>query len=119
MAASCSLATPIGKAGERGRAAATWAALGAILLAGLALRGWILAGPLGEVEADESVVGLMALHIQQGEQVAFYWGQPYVGSLEAYLAAAAFALLGPSNAVLKAVPGFVFLVFMSLFCWSS
>jgi hypothetical protein len=88
------------------------AALALILLAGAALRGWMLLGPLGEVEADESVVGLMALHILNGERPAFYWGQAYLGSLEAYLAAAAFALTGPSNLVLKLVPALAFLVFV-------
>ena len=85
-----------------------------IVLAGLALRAWILAGPLGEVEADESVVGLMALHILRGERPAFYWGQPYLGSLEAYLVALAFALAGPSNLVLKLVPALSFLGFALL-----
>jgi hypothetical protein len=91
-----------------------WLVLGAILALGIALRVWILSGPLGEVEADESVVGLMALHIQAGEFPAFYWGQPYLGSLEAYLVAAAFALAGPSNLVLKAVPGLAYLAFVLL-----
>src|SRR5438067_2635953 len=102
--------------GWRGRIlpGATWLALGAILALGIALRAWILSGPLGEVEADESVVGLMALHIQAGEFPAFYWGQPYLGSLEAYLVAAALALAGPSNLVLKAVPGLAYLAFVLL-----
>jgi hypothetical protein len=91
-----------------------WFVAGLILLAGTALRAWILASPLGEVDADESVVGLMALHIQAGELPAFYWGQPYLGSLEAYLMAAAFWLAGPSNLVLKIVPGLVYLGFAVL-----
>ena len=81
---------------------------------GAALRLWLLTGPLGEVEADESVVGLMALHILQGERPAFYWGQPYLGSLESYLVAAVFAVVGPSNFALKSVPGLVFLGFVLL-----
>src|SRR5204862_3420288 len=42
------------------------------------------------------------------------WGQPYLGSLEAYLVAAALALAGPSNLVLKAVPGLAYLAFVLL-----
>jgi hypothetical protein len=91
--------------------ATTLIALGLILLAGVGLRAWILATPLGEADADESVVGLMALHILAGEFPAFYWGQPYLGSLEAYLVAAAFWLTGASNLVLKLVPGLVYLAF--------
>src|SRR5690242_13976415 len=86
----------------------------ALLLAGLVLRIWILASPLGEVEADESVVGLMALHVEAGERPVFYWGQPYLGGLEPYLVAGAFALAGPSNLALKAVPGLVYLLFLLL-----
>lgn len=74
----------------------------------------MLLGPLGEVEADESVVGLMALYIQAGQHFAFYWGQAYLGSLEAYLVAAAFVLAGPSNLVLKVVPGLSYLTFVLL-----
>src|SRR5437764_13280083 len=75
---------------------------------------WILSGPLGEAEADESVVGLMALHVQAGERPAFYWGQPVLGSLEAYLVAAGFTLDGPSNRALKGVAGLSFLAFVVL-----
>jgi hypothetical protein len=85
-----------------------------ILALGCGLRIWILSSPLGEVEADESVVGLMALHIQAGERPLFYWGQPYLGSLESYLAAALFAVVGPSNVALKCVPGLSFLAFVLL-----
>jgi hypothetical protein len=91
-----------------------WLALVAVLLLGVVLRILILSGPLGEVEADESVVGLMALHIQWGERPVFYWGQPYLGSLEAYLVAGLFSLVGPSNLALKAVPGLAFLGFALL-----
>src|SRR5439155_3105240 len=89
-------------------------AVSVVLLSGIALRVWILSGPLGEVEADESVVGLMALHIQAGEHPAFYWGQSVLGSLEAYLVAAAFFLFGPSNLVLKSTAGSVYLAFVLL-----
>src|SRR5438093_9073807 len=91
-----------------------WFPLALILIAAIALRIWILASPLGEVEADESVVGLMALHIQAGERPLFYWGQPVLGSLEAYLVALAFSLVGPSNLALKSVPGLVFLIYLAL-----
>lgn len=90
-----------------------------ILLIALALRLGLLLSPFGEVDADESVVGLMALHILEGERPAFYWGQPYLGSLEAYLVAGAFALFGPSNQVLKLVPCAAFLLFIMLVYWSA
>src|SRR5688572_10673562 len=91
-----------------------WLVPSLIVVIGVFLRLAILTGPLGEVEADESVIGLMALHILAGEWPAFYWGQPSLGSLEAYLVAAVFATAGPSNLALKLVPTLAYLVFSLL-----
>ncbi len=49
-------------------------ALGLIVIAGLLLRWAIIASPLGWIDADEAIVGLMARHIVQGERPGFYWG---------------------------------------------
>ena len=46
--------------------------------------------------ADEAVVALMARHILAGELPVFFYGQAYMGSLDALLVAAAFRLLGES-----------------------
>ena len=45
----------------------------------------------------------MARHVLNGELPAFFWGQAFKGVPEVYLSAGAFALLGSSVAVLKAV----------------
>jgi hypothetical protein len=82
-------------------------ALTLLTLLGLALRldfaiamGWIL-------DADEAVVGLMAKHISEGGPwPVFYYGQHYMGSLEALLAAGVFSLFGISEVALKSVPLF-------------
>ncbi len=51
-------------------------ALGVIVVAGVALRLVVLSSPLGELDADEAVTGLMARHIAfLGERPLFYWGQ--------------------------------------------
>ena len=77
----------------------------ALLLVGLALRLAIVASPLGEIDGDEAVVGLMARHIAfLGERPVFYWGQPYLGSLEAFSAAPLFRVFNSSTFVLKRVP---------------
>ena len=89
-------------------------ALSAVLLAALALRLYLLAGPQTELEGDEAIVGLMARHILQGERPLFYYMQPYMGSLEAYLAAGVFALLGSSTLALRLVPLAAALLFTSL-----
>jgi hypothetical protein len=79
--------------------------LAAAVLAGLALRLAVIASPLGEIDGDEAVVGLMARHIAfLGELPVFYWGQPYLGSLEAFTAAPLFWVFNSSTALLKLVP---------------
>jgi 4-amino-4-deoxy-L-arabinose transferase-like glycosyltransferase len=64
---------------------------------------WILVqSPLwSEVFYDEAVTGLMAQHILKGDFQVFFWGQPYMGALEAYLAGFLFFLLGSSAAALR------------------
>ena len=80
-------------------------ALAAVLLVGLAVRLAILFSPLGELDGDEAVVGLMARHIAfEGERPVFYWGQPYLGSLEAFSVAPLFRLFDSSTLTLKLVP---------------
>jgi 4-amino-4-deoxy-L-arabinose transferase-like glycosyltransferase len=79
--------------------------LAVAVLAGLGLRLAVIASPLGEIDGDEAVVGLMARHIAfLGELPVFYWGQPYLGSLEALTAAPLFWLFNSSTVLLKLVP---------------
>jgi hypothetical protein len=92
-------------------------ALGVVgaLLVGLALRLAIIASPLGEIDGDEAVVGLMARHIAfLGERPVFYWGQPYLGSLEAFTAAPLFRVFDSSTFLLKLVPTAYSLGFLAL-----
>ncbi|TAK10956.1 MAG: hypothetical protein EPO32_13565 [Anaerolineae bacterium] len=46
--------------------------------------------------ADEAVGALMARHILQGRHMTFFYGQAYMGSLFAYVAAAGFLIIGES-----------------------
>jgi hypothetical protein len=84
-----------------------------ILLAGAVLRLALLLGPYSEIDADEAVVGLMALNIPR-ELPPFFWEQHYLGSLEAFAAAAVFTVAGPSSAALKLVPAIFSLAFVGL-----
>ncbi len=60
--------------------------------------------------ADEGVVGLMGKHILEGRELpVFFYGQHYLGALEAYAAALGFAFLGVSFFALRVV----------LFCFSA
>ena len=78
--------------------------IGGAVVAGAALRLWILTGPLGMAESDEAIVGLMARHALEGELKVFYWVNYYSGTQEVLLTAGLFALVGPSVAALKLVP---------------
>jgi hypothetical protein len=89
--------------------------LTAALAVGLALRLAVIASPLGEIDGDEAIVGLMARHIAfVGERPVFYWGQPYLGSLEAFSAAPLFRLFDSSTLLLKLVPTAYSLGFLAL-----
>lgn len=80
-----------------------WILAGVILL-GIALRLYLLFGSQVIIEADEALVGLQAFGILRGERPIFYPGQAYGGSLESYLVAAVFQLLGASPLTLKLIP---------------
>ena len=75
----------------------------------MALRAVILAQDAVPFNSDEAVVALMARHILQGEWPVFFYGQSYMGSLDATLIAAAFALLGQSVLVIRLVQTILFL----------
>jgi hypothetical protein len=73
-------------------------------VAGLALRWWIVGGPLGDADLDEATVGVQALQFGDGHVQAFFPNQPYGGTVEPGLVALAFRVFGASVVVLKAVP---------------
>ncbi|HET9111847.1 MAG TPA: hypothetical protein VFN78_13540 [Ktedonobacterales bacterium] len=76
--------------------AGTLAAIAVIVRVWLTLRGW------PALDSDEAIVGLMARHIlYNGEHPIFYYGQHYMGALEAYLAVPFFWLLGPTQLALR------------------
>ena len=75
------------------------------LLVGLAGVGYRLALLLTDApptNSDEAIMGLAALHIARGEEFpVWFYGQAYMGTLEAYLAAPLFAFAGPSVLALR------------------
>ncbi len=65
-----------------------------ILTGGIVLKVVLLALNAVPFNADEAVVALMARHILRGARPLFFYGQAYMGSLDAYLVAVAFRLFG-------------------------
>ncbi|MBE0696573.1 MAG: hypothetical protein IH586_06590, partial [Anaerolineaceae bacterium] len=59
--------------------------------------------------ADEAVVGLMARHILSGARPVFFYGQAYMGSLDAFLVAGAFALFGQHVWCIRLVQSLLYL----------
>ena len=76
-----------------------------LVLAGLAIglkAGLLLLGAF-PFHADEAVVGLMARHILGGEWPVFFYGQAYMGSLDASLVALAFRVVGEQVLAIRLV----------------
>jgi 4-amino-4-deoxy-L-arabinose transferase-like glycosyltransferase len=85
-----------------------WPPWGALLIA-IIFKGGLLYANAIPFNADEAVVGLMARHILQGERPIFFYGQAYLGSLDAWLIAGAFALFGQSVLVIRLVQAALYL----------
>lgn len=83
-----------------------------LLALGVAARTWMLldyglvdGGDVDVYLADEGIVGLMARHIAEGREApVFFYGQAYLGALEAYCAALLFRVFGASLETLRLVP---------------
>jgi hypothetical protein len=66
------------------------------------VRGALVAAGWPGTDSDDATMGLMAKHIVSlGERPIFFYGQSYMGSIEAYAAALVFAFFGASEFALK------------------
>jgi hypothetical protein len=80
------------------------AAVGALVAAAVGVRVGLILLDWPGTNSDEATMGLMALHISQGRDLPlFFYGQTYMGSGEAWLAAALFVPFGPSLLALRVV----------------
>ena len=79
-----------------GKLKALYSPLWLCFLLAILARVWIIVHTHGVMAGDEMEVGLQAEHILRGELPVYYFGQPYMGSLEAYLAAFIFLFTGPA-----------------------
>lgn len=75
-----------------------------VLALGLLLRLGFLVASGQYVDGDEAMVGIQALEILQGHHSVFFAGELLAGSIEAYLVAPVFWLLGASPLTLRLVP---------------
>src|SRR5215471_16541354 len=80
------------------------------LLIAIIVRAFIVIHTQGFIDGDEALVGIQAEHILRGELPIYFYNQPYMGSLEAYIMAGIFAIAGPSVWALRAEPSLLTLV---------
>lgn len=74
----------------------------ALIVLAVALRLLLVGLGWPPTNSDEATMGLMARHIAyNGEHPIFFYGQDYMGALEAYLGALFFHLFGPSLFTLR------------------
>ena len=92
---------------------AGWLLAGSLLLAAAGWKAILILRSLVPFNGDEAVVALMARHILQGERPIFFYGQAYMGSLDAFLIAAAFLLLGQSIWVVRLTQMLLYLATMA------
>lgn len=84
------------------------------LLLALIVRIWLIVRSQGMIDGDEVLVGIQAEHILHGDFPIYFYGQPYMGSLEAYLSAIFIAIMGPSVWALRAEATVLSLVLVCL-----
>jgi 4-amino-4-deoxy-L-arabinose transferase-like glycosyltransferase len=94
-----------------------WGICAALMIIAALFRAYLMTTVFAHVDSDQAVLGLMSYHIQAGERPIFYYGQPYMGSLEAYLAAPLFSLFGANDWTLR-LPALAFSVgFVGALYW--
>ncbi|MBA3824880.1 MAG: hypothetical protein H0X24_13415, partial [Ktedonobacterales bacterium] len=75
---------------------------GAIILVAVGVRLALVAAGWPGSDSDDATMGLMARHILlRGEHPIFFYGQAYMGTIEAYLGALFYAVMGVSAFALK------------------
>ncbi len=97
---------------------ASWWPEGVLIALMVAWRAGLLAAQAFPLHGDEAVVLLMARHIVQGARPVFFYGQAYMGSLDAYLVAAAFAVFGESVLVARGVQIGLYALLLGLTAWA-
>ena len=79
--------------------------IGALIIIALAIaiRFWLISQkwPWPLLDSDEGTMGLMGMHILQGERPTFFYDQSYMGAAEAYLGAFMFHFFGISSFTLR------------------
>jgi len=73
------------------------------------LKIWLVLSDVLPFNSDEAVVALMARHILNGSKPIFFYGQAYMGSLDAWLVAFGFWIFGQHVWVIRLIQGILYL----------
>src|SRR5437879_1428385 len=84
------------------------------LLIGIAVRLFLILHADPTLAGDEAMPGIQAENILRGLRPIYYYKQPYMGSLEAYIIALFFAIAGPSVHVMRVATTCVSLIMIVL-----
>ncbi|MGW5561067.1 hypothetical protein ACWER9_28090 [Micromonospora sp. NPDC003944] len=91
---------------------------GLAVLGGVGYRLGLLLHAAPPTNSDEATMGLAALHIARGEGFpVWFYGQQYMGTLEAYLAAPGFALAGGPSLLGLRLPTLALYALFLLLAW--
>ena len=102
-------------ASERARWRQVWLSpLWICLLVALLTRVWLIVHTHGVMDGDEATVGIQAEHILRGEFPVYYYGQSYLGNIQAYVIAFIFLFTGPSVWAMRIEPILTSLLIVSL-----
>lgn len=93
----------------------TWVGV-VVAIFGVAIRAWVISGPMGVPDLDAATVGTQANQFLDGRLGVFFLNQPYGGTLEVGMVAAAFGVGGSNTVMLKLVPLVLHVVAVVL-CW--
>lgn len=77
--------------------------LAVVLLVGVGFKVLLLATGSVSFHSDEAILALMARHILQGEWPLFFYGQGYMGALDAYLISLGFLVFGQTVLAVRLV----------------
>jgi hypothetical protein len=90
--------------------------LGATFVA-LVLKTSLLIADVVPFNSDEAIVALMARHILHGARPTFFYGQAYMGSLDAFLVAGGFLLFGEQVWTVRLVQAILYLGTLLTTAW--
>ncbi len=93
----------------------SWIGVAAVAF-GIAVRAWMISGPMGTPDMDAATVAAQANAFLDGHLGVFFLNQAYGGTLEVGVVAAAFGIGGPNVAMLTLVP-MVLHAAAALLCW--